>query len=186
MNGRRTLWVISGGIEARPVIERARALGLRVVVSDGSATAPGLALADLPVVANVYGPEETLDAARTLAARHGPPDGVICVHISNRYLNLAPIVSGIADRVGLQKLGWTSGGDPRSGTVVAEWIVLTDSQQMQLAFEQRAKYLVDFETEHGAIGMYEPGFAWVTDLEDAEEDFPVWTDDYSNLFRILK
>ncbi|MEZ4217408.1 MAG: ATP-grasp domain-containing protein [Myxococcota bacterium] len=78
MNGRRTLWVISGGIEARPVIERARALGLRVVVSDGSATAPGLALADLPVVANVYGPEETLDAARTLAARHGPPDGVIC------------------------------------------------------------------------------------------------------------
>ncbi|MCA8910606.1 MAG: fused MFS/spermidine synthase [Planctomycetes bacterium] len=127
----------------------------------------------------------TLEAFQ-LYRRHLAPDGVICVHISNRYLNLAPIVSGIADRVGLQKLGWTSGGDPRSGTVVAEWIVLTDSQQMQLAFEQRAKYLVDFETEHGAIGMYEPGFAWVTDLEDAEEDFPVWTDDYSNLFRILK
>lgn len=77
-NERKTLWVISGGIEACPVIERARALGLRVVVSDGSATAPGLALADFAIVADVYGPEATLEAALAHAAQHGPPDGVIC------------------------------------------------------------------------------------------------------------
>lgn len=73
-----TLWVISAGPEACPVIERAQALGLRVVASDLRPEAPGLALADHAVIASVYDPDDTLAAARRWAAAEGPPDGVLC------------------------------------------------------------------------------------------------------------
>ena len=72
------LWVLSGGPEACPVIERATELGHRVVASDFRPEAPGLALASRGVVASVYDPEETLNAARRFAAREGKPDGVLC------------------------------------------------------------------------------------------------------------
>lgn len=72
------LWVLSGGPEACPVIERAQQLGLRVVASDFRPDAPGLALADRGVVASVYDPEETLREAQRFAALEGPPDGVLC------------------------------------------------------------------------------------------------------------
>ncbi len=73
-----TLWVLSAGPEACPVIRRAREMGLRVVASDWQPEAPGLSLADHGVVASVYDPEETLAAARRFAAAEGPPDGVLC------------------------------------------------------------------------------------------------------------
>ena len=37
------LWVVSGGAEAVPGIQHARAMGLHVVVSDANPSAPGLA-----------------------------------------------------------------------------------------------------------------------------------------------
>ncbi len=73
-----TLWVLSGGIEAVPVIRRAQEMGLRVMASDLNPTAPGLRVADVPVVADVYDPMDTLRVARRITAEHGRPDGVLC------------------------------------------------------------------------------------------------------------
>ncbi len=73
-----TLWVLSGGPEACPVIRRAQELGLRVVASDVRPEAPGLALADHGVIASVYDPDATFEAARSFAAKEGAPDGVLC------------------------------------------------------------------------------------------------------------
>lgn len=70
----RTLLFVAGGIEAVPAIERAREMGLRVAVSDGSPDAPGMALADVPLVASTYDEGATVEAARRVR-----PDGVICV-----------------------------------------------------------------------------------------------------------
>ena len=70
----RTLLFVAGGIEAVPAIERAREMGLRVAVSDGSPDAPGMALADVPLVASTYDEAATVEAARRVR-----PDGVICV-----------------------------------------------------------------------------------------------------------
>lgn len=91
---RRTLWIVSGGAEAVPGIERARALGLRVVVSDGSAQAPGLALADHAVLASTYDAAATLAAARAFEAEHGAIDGVICI-AADVPLTVATVAAGL-------------------------------------------------------------------------------------------
>src|SRR5207244_10534526 len=73
-----TLLVISGGREAVPVIEEARRMGLRVLVSDGAPDAPGFRLADAGLLASTGDPEGTVDAVRAYAART-PVDGVLAV-----------------------------------------------------------------------------------------------------------
>jgi hypothetical protein len=127
----------------------------------------------------------TLEAFQ-LYRRHLADDGVICVHISNRHLDLAPVVSRIADELALGKLDWMSGRDPSTGTAVAEWVILTSDRDAQLAFERRVNLLLDTAHAAGTLDHYQPQLGWTIDLLDTDPDFPVWTDDYSNLFRILK
>jgi hypothetical protein len=73
-----TVLVVSGGREALPVIGAARALGLRVLVSDGAPDAPGFRLADAGLVAGVCDAEATVAAARAYASLNRI-DGVIGV-----------------------------------------------------------------------------------------------------------
>ncbi len=75
----KTIWLVGGGFESVPGIERARAMGLRVAVSDADPRAPGLALADHPAVASTYDPDATLEAIRRHLASRGPVHGVTCV-----------------------------------------------------------------------------------------------------------
>ena len=78
-DGRRTLLVVSGGTEAVAGILRARELDLHVVVSDGSDTCPGFAVADDTILASTYDVAETVAAARRYHERTRPIDGVICI-----------------------------------------------------------------------------------------------------------
>jgi biotin carboxylase len=75
----KTLLIISGGIEAVDAIQRARDMGLHVVVSDMDPHAPGFAHAHDRLIADVYGPEETARAAENYAREHRRIDGVLCV-----------------------------------------------------------------------------------------------------------
>ena len=79
MTDRRTLWIISGGAEAVPGIQRARAMGLHVVVSDMNPSAPGFAAADEAIVANTYDVDETVAAATAYHKTKRPIDGVMCM-----------------------------------------------------------------------------------------------------------
>ena len=74
-----TLLIVSGGIEAADAAKRAREMGLHVVVSDIDPNAPGFAFAHDHLIADVYGPEQTADAAIRYHAERRPIDGVICV-----------------------------------------------------------------------------------------------------------
>lgn len=73
------MWIVSGGAEAVPGIQRARAMGLHVVVSDINPAAPGFAVADDTVVANTYDVDETVAAATAYHRKTRPIDGVMCM-----------------------------------------------------------------------------------------------------------
>ncbi|MBI5892616.1 MAG: ATP-grasp domain-containing protein [Deltaproteobacteria bacterium] len=60
---KKTLLIISGGIEAVPIIKQARDMGLRVVVSDGNPSAPGFEIADERIIASTYDHERTIELA---------------------------------------------------------------------------------------------------------------------------
>ena len=79
MTSSRTLWIVSGGAEAVPGIQRARAMGLHVVVSDMNPAAPGFAAADEAIVANTYDVDETVAAATAYHKDKRTIDGVMCM-----------------------------------------------------------------------------------------------------------
>ncbi len=95
--------------------------------------------------------------------RHMKPGGVIAYHVTNRYLNLVPVVEGIAQRLGLATL-WISdpGLDPLGST--SSWVLLArDPSRLEDA------RLTGFAT------AIEP-----------RRDWRVWTDDFNNLVQVLK
>lgn len=57
-----TIILLGGGPESVPVIARATALGHRAIVVDGNSSAPGLALADFPIVASCYHSDDAIMA----------------------------------------------------------------------------------------------------------------------------
>lgn len=65
----KTLWVVGAGSEAVPGIERAKAMGLRVIASDGYAHAPGFRAADFGVVSSTYDADGTAVAAGVWKAK---------------------------------------------------------------------------------------------------------------------
>lgn len=67
----KTLWVVGGGAEAVPGIRRAKAMGLRVIVSDHDGRCPGFAESDHFVLASTYDVALTVRCALEIAGRGG-------------------------------------------------------------------------------------------------------------------
>jgi biotin carboxylase len=76
---RKTLLIVSGGIEAVPGIQRAREMGHFVVVSDKDPHAPGFALADDRLLASTYDADATTRVALDYHRNVRPIDGVMCL-----------------------------------------------------------------------------------------------------------
>ncbi len=96
---------------------------------------------------------------RNLRAR-----GVLAVHISNRYLNLEPVVEAAAARLGKEAVEISNPDDHPRGIFAATWILLGNPQ----GFEAQKQI--------EAAGQI---------LHPSPSD-DLWTDDYSSLFRVLK
>ncbi len=90
------------------------------------------------------------------------PSGILAVHISNAYLDLRPVVLASASKLGLKAMFVHSQGDGRI-TRPSDWMVLSEDNLPRLS-----------STEQQASGdAHIPAIA-------------PWTDDYSNLIRIIK
>ncbi len=97
-----------------------------------------------------------------LYLEHLTPDGVLAVHISNRHLNLQPVVARLAAHFGLHTALVESSGDGQA-RINSTWVLAT----------------------HDAAFLQQPEVA--RHCRPVAEDARVrlWTDDYSNLFQIL-
>jgi hypothetical protein len=98
-----------------------------------------------------------------LYLRHLEPDGVLAVHVSNRYLDLRPVCQRAAGRHDLSAKFHRDSGGPR--TYPSEWVLLAHD----------AKYW-----QHAAFRYttFEP--------LDADPSFKAWTDRYSSLWSVRK
>jgi biotin carboxylase len=75
----KTLLVVGGGIEAIPGLQKAKNLGLHVVVSDADPEAPGFRCADDRLIASTYNIDETVAAASKYHRSVRPIEGVMCI-----------------------------------------------------------------------------------------------------------
>jgi spermidine synthase len=101
--------------------------------------------------------------AMLLYFRHLKPDGILAVHISNRYLDLEPVLEG--ETHATQKIARVvdTEDDDTQGVFGATWVLVT-SPASGFAGEELSN--------SAAIG--------------SKRSVRLWTDDYSNLYRILK
>ena len=106
----------------------------------------------------------TQEAFRIYLNEIRKPQGVLAIHISNDYLDLSPVLAGVARQFGLGYLSIHTNGD---GMVASEsdWGLLSLDREFlnSLASSKQASV---HEIPRRAVRL--------------------WTDDYSNLFQILK
>jgi SAM-dependent methyltransferase len=96
--------------------------------------------------------------------RHLAPGGVIAFHVSNRHLNLAPVVQQLADHGNMKAVLIASGDDLKHGVSSSDWVLVTTNALMIDALH----YSKDREDIKVAPGLRR------------------WTDDYNSLLPILR
>jgi len=105
----------------------------------------------------------TLEAFQ-LYFRHLEPDGILAVHISNRYLDLEPVVEQAARALGKETLVVDTAEDEDADVFAATWVLLT-----------------------GKAGLFRTGlFKGAGAGPEPARNVRIWTDDYSNLYKVLK
>ncbi|MDD4899948.1 MAG: fused MFS/spermidine synthase, partial [Candidatus Omnitrophica bacterium] len=95
--------------------------------------------------------------------------GVILFHVSNRYLDLSPVLFGNANTLGAyacEDFDQTTEEESNSGKLGAVWVAVTWNKQI---FEQIVLF----------------GHPRATN-EEPEKNFRPWTDKYSSVYKILK
>jgi hypothetical protein len=102
--------------------------------------------------------------ALALYFRHLKADGILAVHVSNTYLNLAPVVKLLAEDADYATRLIASEDDDKALISAADWVLVTRNQQ----------FLNVPETFAGSKSIEVPA------------DVRLWTDDYNNLFQILR
>jgi hypothetical protein len=100
-----------------------------------------------------------------LYRKHLQDDGVLLFHISNRTLDLAPVVRAIAERLGWRAGRVVSSTDTRYGVSQAAWVIVSGNETLwRLPLIQQA-----------------------VDPWTASDRRPLeWTDDFTSLWRVLK
>jgi spermidine synthase len=97
--------------------------------------------------------------------RHLKLDGILALHISNRYLDLEPVCAGGAEHFGKQAMTVLDEGDEEPYFSTSNWVLVTSDTSIFL----------------------DPAFNDASIMPSAvKKGFRPWTDDYSNVFQILK
>ncbi|MEN6402766.1 MAG: fused MFS/spermidine synthase [Armatimonadia bacterium] len=105
----------------------------------------------------------TKEAMALYLAHLRGPDGIIAVHVSNRVLDLKPVVWGLADAYGLDSAFIDDPGDD-DGAFGSDWILLSP----------------------GARALAQPKIRERATLRVNERKPLLWTDEYHDLFRVVK
>ncbi|MGE0404691.1 MAG: spermidine synthase [Candidatus Korobacteraceae bacterium] len=96
--------------------------------------------------------------------RHLKPDGVLAVHISNRYLDLLPVVRAAARWLDRPAMLVSAADDDSKGVSTSHWVLITSRP-----------------------GFFdEPDLRWSGEVLDKASKEVVWTDNYSSLLPLLE
>ena len=103
--------------------------------------------------------------AYVIYQRHLKPDGMIAVHVSNRFLDLEPIVAQAVSDMGWSGMVVDDDGSEANYYTGSTWILVSRSPKIFNQPNFSAASIYPLKTKPG---------------------FQAWTDDYSNIFQILK
>ena len=102
--------------------------------------------------------------AVALYLKHLKSDGVLAFHVSNNYLDLAPVVRQLAEGIGYEAVLVKSHADDDQLILPADWVLVTNNRRV---------------LENPAVKVHSQPISLRSGLRP-------WTDDYNNLLEILK
>ena len=94
--------------------------------------------------------------------RHLAPGGAIAVHVTNKHLELSPVVKLAADSLGASSSLIHNDEDEDEGIYVSSWVIVTKDKDLTREIK------------------------WLTSPVPSNQRLRLWTDDYSNLLFILR
>ncbi len=100
--------------------------------------------------------------ALELYFRHLKPDGILAIHISNAHLDLEPVVEKLGATLGKHSILISSDEDEDAEIYTSDWVLMTSEPLTSPEIKEAGK---------------KPG---------SNPKMRLWTDDYNNLFQILK
>ncbi|MEA3341755.1 MAG: fused MFS/spermidine synthase, partial [Chloroflexota bacterium] len=100
-----------------------------------------------------------------LYRQHLAEDGILAIHISNKHLDLEPLVRGLAAEIGYEAVLIGNDDVEEEGVDSSDWVLVTTNQE----------FLQDEEVAKG-----------ISDWPDDSRPPVVWTDDFSNLFELIR
>jgi len=118
--------------------------------------------------------------AFALYARRLAPGGVIAIHVSNRHLALTELSFRLARASGLAAAELRTASAPRLTTVRSRWVVIArEPERLESLLNSVASASRSLRLPSDHVSLALPG-------RFSSDGLPVWTDDYSDLFSILR
>jgi hypothetical protein len=95
-------------------------------------------------------------------SRHVDRDGILAIHVTSAFVDLIPILRRIAEEAGVGCVHIRDGQNVQRGIQYSDWVLMTNNRT----------FLAHPDVASRSIRMPRPG--------------PLWTDDFSSLFEVLK
>ncbi len=92
--------------------------------------------------------------------RHLKPGGVLAIHVTNKHLDLSPVVKTIAEHFNAKALTIHNSSELMNKVYSSSWVVVTKDERLAASIQNLSS--------------------------PVKAKVPLWTDDYSNLLRILR
>ncbi len=106
--------------------------------------------------------------AVAIYGKHLATNGVLAIHISNRYLDLEPVVASVAKHFGYEHLSISDGDGEKDWWIYSStWVLLSKNTDLLVLIASRKPV-----SEKG-------------DKEPSTKIVPLWTDDYASLLPIM-
>lgn len=96
--------------------------------------------------------------------RHLKPDGILAANMSNRHVDIKPVLKQFAEVLGLRFVWVASYDDDARGVYGADWGLLTRNESF----------------------LASPSVVGSEDTSEVSTELRMWTDEYTNLFAVLK
>jgi hypothetical protein len=104
------------------------------------------------------------DEAMQIYLRHLRSDGILAVHISNRYLDLEPVCKALAQKYGLQARTVESDDESEDDAYTSTWVLLSRDGSLIEQIDDASYYARRLSSKPGIL----------------------WTDAYSSLYEVLQ
>lgn len=101
--------------------------------------------------------------ALAIYLRHMKPSGIVAFHVTNRFLDLVPVVEALAHAHGMSAT-WISDQGETNLSSVSDWVLLSSDPE----------------------ALAKPGIADAATPIEPRRDWRLWTDDFNNLVQVLK